>query len=210
MQDANNFNDPELSRPEVDHVHRPTDAVAAPFTSRVSHVEASNTWPHVAPVPRQSSLRIGSDLLDRVEQKCFVSEPRINAPSLGADRENAREIGLCRSREAKSRHLVSAAAWRPASAKPTHVGTQLRCVKFHEVAVFEFVEADFDGGAQRLQFERVLTAPLLQGPKRVPHGLARVLVLAGLHDLLDKGVLLGRQADVPSRHVFRILRHLSE
>jgi hypothetical protein len=54
-----------------------------------------------------------------------------------------------------------------------------------------------------------LTTPLLEDPERVPHGLARILVLTRLHDLLDEGVLLGCQADVLSRHCFRILR-LSE
>jgi hypothetical protein len=110
MQDTDDLNHPELSRAEIDHVHRPHDALAARFALRMSHVETSNTRPQVVPIPDQRALRIGSNLLDRVEQERLVSEPRIDAPSLGADRETAREIGLRRSREPKSRHLVSATA----------------------------------------------------------------------------------------------------
>src|SRR2546425_13211778 len=105
---------------------------------------------------------------------------------------------------------MSAAAWRPAGAEPTHVGAQFRRVEFQEVTALEFIDAAFDGGAQRLQFERVLTAPLLEDSQRVPHRLARVLVLTGLDDLLDEGVLLGCQADVPSRHRLRVLPAWSE
>jgi len=42
--------------------------------------------------------------LDCVEQERLVSEPRITAPSLCADGENAREIGFRRSGQPKSRH----------------------------------------------------------------------------------------------------------
>ena len=100
---------------------------------------------------------------------------------------------------------MSAAAWRSACAEATQVGAQFRRVEFQELTALEFIDADFDGGAQRLQFECVLTAPLLEDSQRVPYGLARILVLTGLDDLLDEGVLLGRQADVPSRHWFSAL-----
>jgi hypothetical protein len=104
MQEANDFNDPGLPPAIVDHVHRPPDALAVRFASRMLHVKASNRRPDVASVPRERALGIRGKLLDRVEQERLVSAPRINAPSLSADCENAREIGFRRSGEPKSRH----------------------------------------------------------------------------------------------------------
>ena len=104
MQQANDFNDPTLPRAIVNHVHRPPDALAARFALRMLHVKASNRRPDVASVPRERALGIRGKLLDRVEQERLISEPRISAPSLGADGENAREIGFRRSGQPKSRH----------------------------------------------------------------------------------------------------------
>jgi hypothetical protein len=104
MQQANDFNDPTLPRAIVNHVHRPPDALAARFALRMLHVKASNTPSDVAPVPRMGAVRMRGKLLDCVEQERLVSEPRITAPSLCADGENAREIGFRRAGEPKSRH----------------------------------------------------------------------------------------------------------
>src|SRR5262249_58219722 len=100
----------------------------------------------------------------------------------------------------------SADAGWPACAEPTHVGAQFPGVELQEIASLEFIDADLDGRAQSLQLERVLAAPLLKNSQRVPHRLTRILVLAGLDDFLDKRVLLGRQADVSSRHWCVVLR----
>ena len=82
---------------------------------------------------------------------------------------------------------------------------EVRRADLHELAALERIDAGLKLRAQRLQLQRVLTAPLLEDSQRVPHGLARILVLTGLYNLLDEGVLLGRQADVPSRHWLRVL-----
>jgi hypothetical protein len=104
MQQANDFNDPVLPPAIVDHMHGPPNALDGRFASRMVHVKASNTRSDVVPVPRERSLRMRGKLLDRVEQERLISEPRISAPSLGADGENAREIGFRRSGQPKSRH----------------------------------------------------------------------------------------------------------
>jgi len=85
------------------------------------------------------------------------------------------------------------------------VRLEVRRVDLHELAALERIDAGLKLRAQRLQLQRVLTAPLLEDPQRVPHGLARILVLTGLYDHLDEGVQLGRQADVPGRHWLRAL-----
>ena len=111
----------------------------------------------------------------------------------------------CAGRESRNRPTASAGAPRWPSAETPHVRLEVRRVDLHELAALERIDAGLKLRAQRLQLQRVLTAPLLEDPQRVPHGLARILVLTGLYDHLDEGVQLGRQADVPGRHWLRAL-----
>jgi hypothetical protein len=104
VQDTNDLKDPPLARAIVDHVHRLPHALGFPFASRMSHVEASKTRPHVAPLPRERAVGLPGQLLYRVEQQNRVSSPSLATPLLGADRENPSEISLCRSGEPKSSH----------------------------------------------------------------------------------------------------------
>jgi hypothetical protein len=56
----------------VNDVHRLPDALAAQFASRMSHVEASNTRPHVIPLLSERALRLRGNLFDRIEQERLV------------------------------------------------------------------------------------------------------------------------------------------
>jgi hypothetical protein len=72
---------------------------------------------------------------------------------------------------------------------------------FNEISPVERIDTGLDLRAQRFQFQRIFSPPLLEHAERVTHHFARILILACLHDTFDEGVLLGNQADVTSGHV---------
>ena len=74
------------------------------------HVETPNSWKQVLPIPRDGAFGIRGNLPNRRHQEGRVPPPGVIAPALVARREDLFEIGLCRTRETKSRHPVSGLA----------------------------------------------------------------------------------------------------
>jgi hypothetical protein len=97
---------------------------------------------------------------------------------------------------------------------PAHRGHDDRCVTappfdsptltvaildLDKIAAIQSVHAGLDLHAKRFQLQRVFPPPLLECAKRVTHRFAGILVLPGLDDAVDKGVLLRGQA-----YIFRV------
>jgi len=199
VQDTNDLDDTLQDRPIVDDVHGLSDGIGASIWTRMSQMETANPGKKVLSVPRHWALGIGGNLSHRGHQEGGVPPSGVIAPALAARREDLFEIGLRRAREPKSRHS-SADAARCGSAETRHVRLEVRLTDLHELAPLERIDASLKMGAQRFQLERVLASALLEDAQGVPYRFARILVLTSLDQLLDEGVLLWRQTDIPGGH----------
>jgi len=96
---------------------------------------------------------------------------------------------------------VLACALRSWQCQSFEVALEIGAFDVREVAAIKRIDAGLDPRAERFQSETVFSPTLLKYAQGVAYSLACVLVFAGFDNLLNKGVLLGCQADVPSRHL---------
>jgi len=85
-------------------------------------------------------------------------------------------------------------------AQPIEEILEFGFVDFNEIPAIERIDTGPNLLTQRLELQGILLAALLERTKCVSDRFASVLILAGLDDILNKRILLSRQADVPSRH----------
>jgi hypothetical protein len=128
--------------------------------------------------------------------------PAFDAPPLGTCRKDIGEIVLSWASEPKPRHAALTQTLRSGRRRqPFKIPFEVGVIDFRKVAALESVSAGLDLRAKPLQSEAVLTPALLEYAKGIANRFACILVLAGFDDLLDEGILLGCQADVPGRHL---------
>jgi hypothetical protein len=176
---------------------------AGDFSGRsgMPDMEAADTRAKLEPLPRKRPLRLSRDLPHGSGENGGVPLPGAGAPALGTDGKDTGEIDLRWASEAEPRHPALPHRSRGGRRQPVEIRVEIGVVDVYEVAAIERFDASLDLRAQRLQPETVFLPALLERSQRVPDRLAGVLVFARLDNLLDKGVLLGRQADVARGHL---------
>ena len=85
------------------------------------------------------------------------------------------------------------------SRQPFEIAVKLSVIHFDKISPIKRIDTGLDLRAQCFQFQCIFSPPLLERAERVADRLARILVLACLHNPFDEGVLLVTQADVTSR-----------
>jgi hypothetical protein len=168
----------------------------------ISDVEAADpAGTKFGSLPRERPSRLIRDLSHCGCENSGVLLPTLGAPTLGARGKDVGEIDLRRAGEPKPRHAVLPHALRGRRPRqPFEIPFEIDVLDLREVAPIERLDTEPDLGAKRLQSEAVFFAALLEDAQGISDGFAGVLILAGVDDLLNEGVLLGCQADVPGRH----------
>ncbi len=103
------------------------------------------------------------------------------------------DIGLRRFREPVAGHGRSGPGLITDARQPAF---QRFVVDLLVVAAFEIGDALIDALAEPLQLQRIDLATVLQGADRVADRLAGVAVFTLVQNLVDEGVLFGRETDV--------------
>jgi hypothetical protein len=110
------------------------------------------------------------------------------------------EIDLRGTSEAKPRHSAQRVRFAAGVVNPSRY-FQLHVGDLGEIAAFERIDARLDLRAQGFELEAIFSPTLLKDAQGVADGFTCVLVFAGVDNLLNEGILLDCQADVPGRHV---------
>jgi hypothetical protein len=104
VQYADDLDQVRLDRPVVQDMDRPADSSPGVFSTRVPEMKAAEATEDLRSVTREGTLWIGSRLPHRCRQERRVSTPALDAPLLGADRKNARDVRPGGLRQAVARH----------------------------------------------------------------------------------------------------------
>ena len=97
VQHPDNLDQTRRDCAKIDDVHRPSRRRVRGVTTGVPYVKTSDTGQELGTVPRCGPFGIGRYPSHRRCEKGGVPVPAFDAPSLGARRQNVREIGLRRA-----------------------------------------------------------------------------------------------------------------
>lgn len=201
MQHADDLDYAFLGDAIVENVNRsPDHPCAFCRASSIPNVEAANTWMKFRSGLGKQPFGLNRHLAHRGDEEGSISLPAFCAPPLGACRKDVGQIDLCGAREAK-RAIRLAHVLRSGRRQTFEVAFEIGTIDLGEIAASERIGTSLDVGAEGFQLEAVFAPTLLKDAQGIADGFARILVLAGFDDLLNEGILLGCQADVPSRHL---------
>jgi hypothetical protein len=121
---------------------------------------------------------------------------RLSAPQRSALMERMLARSICAGRARRNRAILRkclADSPHGGGCEAFEVAYEIRVVDLSEFAAIDRMNAGLDLRSERPQTEAVFLPALLEHTQRISNCLACILVFASLHDLLDEGVLLGRQ-----------------
>jgi hypothetical protein len=106
VQDADDLDKPWLDRTIVENMRRGAYSLLRVVAARMPQVKAPHAGQNFAAVLRPGRSRIRRHSAHRGREDLGIAAPSFEPPPLGAGREDMREIGLRRPREAKARHRI--------------------------------------------------------------------------------------------------------
>ena len=136
VQYADDLDQVGLDRPVVQDMDGPADSCAGAFATRVPEMKAAEATEDLRSVTREGTLWIGGRLPHRCRQERRVSTPALDAPFLGADRKNARDVRPGGLRQAVAGHRQSAGFRARLGSQRVEVVIQRRVFDLNELASF--------------------------------------------------------------------------
>src|SRR5579863_8913769 len=178
-------------------MHWIRDGRLSAFLAAQAKVETADAGSELGAIDGRRALGVRREAAHCGGKTRAIANARLPPAKLFASSQYCGDVGLRRRGKPISRHAASTMQRR---GKVVESSVEIFVLDFGVIAAVERCDALPDREAQPVELKCFLGAPLLQRSDRVAHRLAGVAVFALPQNLFDEGVLLGRQADIASRH----------
>jgi hypothetical protein len=169
----------------------------AAFLACVPNMKAAQAGADYGAIDSQATKRVGSDAPDCRSETSAIAASRVFAVQLFASAQYSGNVGLCGVGNPIPRHFQSR---RRRDSEIVEEAVQLIILEFGEFTAIERCDTLSDSNGKPFTAQGVFLATTPQCVQSVGDNIAGVLVFTASQHLIDKRVLLGREAYAANRH----------